>query len=137
MINPVKGRLFLDPSKQHDDMRLLRRAINKRWDIPDEFKGLIVGRLKTIITQGSDEIALKAIAEIRHLELQNQKDEHKVIDVKLALRNTDLDEIASDLGIEISVIEDASRKAGISFDSTEVDGEDREEASEGSRPTPG
>ena len=118
-------------------MRLLRRAINKRWDIPDEFKGLIVGRLKTIITQGSDEIALKAIAEIRHLELQNQKDEHKVIDVKLALRNTDLDEIASDLGIEISVIEDASRKAGISFDSTEVDGEDREEASEGSRPTPG
>jgi hypothetical protein len=124
-----KGRLFLDPAKQHDDLRLLRRAINKRWPIPEEFRGLIVGRLKTIITDGSDEIALKAIAQVRQLELQNQKDDHKAIDVELALRNTDLDAIASDLGIEVRVIEDASRKAGICIDSAEVDEEDGQEAS--------
>jgi hypothetical protein len=124
-----KGRLFLDPAKQHDDLRLLRRAINKRWPIPEEFRGLIVGRLKTIITDGSDEIALKAIAQVRQLELQNQKDDHKAIDVELALRNTDLDAIASDLGIEVRVIEDASRKAGICIDSAEIDEEDGQEAS--------
>lgn len=128
-MNSGKGRLFLDPCKQHDDLRLLRRAINKRWPIPEEFRGLIVGRLKTIITDGSDEIALKAIAQIRQLELQNQKDDHKAIDVELALRNTDLDAIASDLGIEVRVIEDASRKAGICVDPAEVDDEDGQEAS--------
>lgn len=39
-----------------------------------------MARLKAIVTEGDDEIALKAIAEARHMESQNQKDEHKKLD---------------------------------------------------------
>lgn len=38
-------------------------------------------------------------------EAQNQKDEHKVIDVSVTTRNDNLDAIAADLGIEIGFIE--------------------------------
>jgi hypothetical protein len=107
-----KGRLFLDPAKQHDDLRLLRRAIKKRWDIPDEFREVIVGRLRDIIAEGDEEIALKAIAEVRQLESQNQKDEHKLVDVSLSTRNDRLDAIAADLGIDQGLIESIAREAG-------------------------
>lgn len=49
-----RGRLLLDNEKAHDDLRLLRRAIKKRWDIPEEFRGIIVGRLREIIEGGDD-----------------------------------------------------------------------------------
>lgn len=106
-----RGRLFLDPAKQHDDLRLLRYAIKKRWEIPEAFRGLIVDRLRHVIENGDDDIALKAIAETRHLEAQNQKDEHKVIDVHVSARLNQLDALAADLGIEVSALEDATRKA--------------------------
>jgi stalled ribosome rescue protein Dom34 len=105
--------LFIDPAKQHDDLRLLRRAIKKRWEIPAEFRDVVVGRLRDLIEEGDPEIALKAIAEVRHLESQNQRDEHKVVDVSIAAGNFELDAIASDLGIEVGVVEDATRKAEI------------------------
>jgi stalled ribosome rescue protein Dom34 len=105
--------LFIDPAKQHDDLRLLRRAIKKRWEIPAEFRDVVVGRLRDLIEDGDPEIALKAIAEVRHLESQNQRDEHKVVDVSIAAGNFELDAIASDLGIEVGVVEDATRKAEI------------------------
>jgi hypothetical protein len=117
-----RGRLFLDPAKQHDDLRLLRRAIKKRWQIPDEFRDVIVGRLRDIIVEADEEVALKAIAEVRHLEAQNQKDEHKLVDVSLSARNFELDAIAADLGVEIGIVEDASRKAEICTDRIEGDG---------------
>ena len=116
-----KGRLFLDPAKQHDDLRLLRRAIKKRWQIPDEFRDVIVGRLRDIIIEADEEIALKAIAEVRHLEAQNQKDEHKIVDVSISARNFELDAIAADLGVEIGIVEDASRKAEIGVGRVESD----------------
>ena len=71
---------MIDPSKQHDDLRLLRMAVRKRWDIPEEFRRIAVQRLAEIVDGGDDEIALKAIAEARHMEAQNQKDEHAKID---------------------------------------------------------
>lgn len=108
-----RGRLFLDPAKQHDDLRLLRRAIKKRWEIPDEFRDIIVGRLRDIIETGTDDdIALKAIAEARHLEAQNQKDEHKFVDVQLHKRDAELDAIAAELGVEVHLVEDAERSRG-------------------------
>jgi hypothetical protein len=108
-----KGRLFLDPAKQHDDLRLLRRAIKKRWEIPEEFREVIVGRLRDIITEGDEEIALKAIAEVRQLESQNQRDEHKLVDVSLSTRNDRLDAIAADLGIDQGLIESIARETGV------------------------
>jgi hypothetical protein len=103
--------LFIDPAKQHDDLRLLRRAIKKRWEIPAEFRDVVVGRLRDLIEEGDPEIALKAIAEVRHLESQNQRDDHKVVDVSIAAGNFELDAIAADLGIEIGAIEAADRAA--------------------------
>jgi hypothetical protein len=117
-----KGRLFLDPAKQHDDLRLLRRAIKKRWEIPAEFRDVVVGRLRDLIAAGDPEIALKAIAEVRHLESQNQRDDHKVVDVSIAAGNFELDAIASDLGIEVGVVEDATRKAEIGTGQPQGDG---------------
>ena len=122
-----RGRLFLDPAKQHDDLRLLRMAIKKRWDIPEEFRGVIVGRLRDMIENGDDEIALKAIAEARQLESQNQKDQHKVVDVSVSERNYQLDAIASDLGLDPSVIEAVAREAGGSDRRIEVSAEDADD----------
>ena len=101
--------MFLDPAKKHDDLRLLRRAIKKRWEVPDEFRSIIVGRLREIVESGDDEIALKAIAEVRHLESQNQKDEHKLVDVQLHRKITELAEIAGEIGIDLDLVEDAER----------------------------
>ena len=107
--NAGRGRLFLDPAKQHDDLRLLRRAIKKRWEIPAEFREIIVGRLREIIESDDDEIALKAIAEARHLEAQNQKDEHKLVDVRIHHKITELAEIAGEIGVDLNLVEDAER----------------------------
>lgn len=123
-----KGRLFLDPAKQHDDLRLLRRAIKKRWEIPAEFRNVVVGRLRDLIEDGDPEIALKAIAEVRHLESQNQRDDHKVVDVSIAAGNFELDAIAADLGIEIGAIEAADRAATGGAIATQGDGRARAEA---------
>jgi hypothetical protein len=114
--------LFIDPAKQHDDLRLLRRAIKKRWEIPAEFRDVVVGRLRDLIEDGDPEIALKAIAEVRHLESQNQRDDHKVVDVSIAAGNFELDAIAADLGIEIGAIEAADRAATCGSIATQSDG---------------
>lgn len=44
-------------------------------------------------------------------EKQNQDDEHKVVDVRIANRHAELDAIAADLGIEIGLVEDAHRSS--------------------------
>jgi hypothetical protein len=106
-----RGRLLLDPAKWNDDLRLLRMANRQRWKIDDDFKDVAMARLKTIVMDGDDEIALKAIAEARHMESQNQKDEHKVVDVNVQTRHDRLDAIAIDLGLDLGLIESASREA--------------------------
>lgn len=113
------GRLFLDRERHAADIKLWRKAIRQRWNISEEFQTVALARLEKIIGNGQDdEIALKAIAELRHLMAQNQKDEHKVIDVHVQARNDELLEIASELGIEVSVIEHASRQADSGSGST-------------------
>lgn len=104
-----RGRLFLDQAKQHDDLRLLRRAIKKRWEIPDDFRSTILSRLQAIVEGEDDEMALKAIAETRALEAQNQKDEHKIVDVRIHRKLSELAGIAADLGIEVDLVADAER----------------------------
>jgi hypothetical protein len=44
-------------------------------------------------------------------ESQNQRDDHKVVDVSIATRHDELDAIAADLGIEIGLVEAADRAA--------------------------
>lgn len=107
-----RGRLLLDPAKQHDDLRLLRMAVRKRWDIPEEFRVIAIERLQKIVEGDDDEIAMKAIAEARHMESQNQKDEHKIVDVQAQREHDRLDVIASELGIDQGLIESVAREAG-------------------------
>jgi HD-like signal output (HDOD) protein len=69
--------LFLDRAKLHDDIRLLGKALKQRWEIPEEFRQVIMSRLRDMIESSpDDEIVLKAIVQIRNMESQNQKDEH-------------------------------------------------------------
>ena len=108
----AESRLLLDNKKQRDDLRLLHMAARKRWNIPDHVRQKIVERLTDIVDGEDDELSIKAIAEFRHLESQNQKDEHKLIDVNAATRDAELSAIAADLGIDPSLIIDATIEAG-------------------------
>ena len=100
MIETGKGRLLLDRAKWHDDIRLLHVAMKRRWEIDDDFREIIVSRLKDVIQLGDDEIALKAIAESRHMEAQNQRDEHKALD---EFSNRVL-ELADRFGIDVTAL---------------------------------
>ena len=118
------GRLFLDPAKQHDDLRLWRRAIKQRWPINDNFKLVAIRRLQDIVAGQDDELALKAIAETRQMISQNQKDDHKVVDVRVTTRHDELSAIAADLGIEVSALPHAeAESSGGSPGIAEQDGE--------------
>lgn len=113
---------MIDPEKQHDDLRLLSVARRNRWDVPQDFRAEIINRLKAIVTEGDDEIALKAIAEVRHLEAQNQKDDHKVVDVNVQQYNDQLDSIAAELGIPPGLILDATAESGGADNGTQANG---------------
>lgn len=92
-----RGSFLLDKSKTHDDLRMLQMSIKKRWDIPEDFRSVIIERLRYLIETGDDdELALKAIGQVRLLESQNQKDEHKDLD---EFSNRVL-QLANRLGIE-------------------------------------
>lgn len=56
---------------------------------------------------------------VLEMEAQNQKDEHKVIDVRVVTRNHQLPGIAAELGVDISLIESAARNANISLSGAE------------------
>ena len=74
--------------------------MKRRWDISEDFRDTIVDRLRDIVTNGDDEIALKAIAQARNMEAQNQKDEHKQLD-EFSQR---IISIANQLGIDLAAI---------------------------------
>lgn len=106
-----KGRLFLDRSKLHDDLRLLGTALKRRWDISEDFRDTIVDRLRDIVSNGDDEIALKAIVQARNMEAQNQRDEHKQLD-EFSQRIITL---ATRLGVDLTPLgigDQASERAG-------------------------
>ena len=117
------NRLLLDESKQHDDLRLIHRAMKQRWEIPNATRKLVMERITSIIEHGADDIALKAIGEIRQMEAQNQKDEHKVVDIGLQLKDDDVVAIAAELGIDAGVIIDAARLADGDIESVEAETE--------------
>jgi hypothetical protein len=95
------GRLFLDRAKLHDDLRLLGVALTRRWDIGDEFKEVIIDRLQSIIIHSEDdEIALKAIGQVRQMEAQNQRDEHAHMNEFLQ----NAIELAKQCGIDVTVL---------------------------------
>jgi cell division protein FtsX len=85
-------------------------------------------RLKTIervvyLRDNADDEAVQmaAVRAIVSMVAQNQKDEHKVIDVRVVTRNDQYDAIAAELGIAPDLIEHAARQADILAGRTEED----------------
>ena len=56
---------------------------------------------------------------VLEMEAQNQRDQHKVIDVRVVTRNDQLPGIAAELGVDFSLVESAARNAIGSTDSTQ------------------
>jgi hypothetical protein len=96
------------------EARLYGRAIKSRWDVPQETKQIVIETLTEIATDQSlkESARVSACNAIIAAESQNQKDEHKVVDIGIAKRNAELDAIASDLGIDPRLILDAERASG-------------------------
>jgi hypothetical protein len=70
-------------------------------------------RLACILEAGDDDIALKAIGELRQMEAQNQKDEHKFADIiAVQQQHARVDAIANELGVDQRLILDATATSG-------------------------
>ena len=102
----------------------MARALEQRWPISDKVRKAIVGRLVQIVADpaSSPREVTAAAKALLAAESQNQSDEHKLVDVSLSTKNFELDAIASDLGIEVGVVEDATRKAEIGTSQPQSDG---------------
>jgi len=107
--------------------RMEAKAMQQRWPIRDEYREAVIKRnMKIILNPNSSERAVAAASKVMlAAEAQNQSDEHKVIDVRVITRNDELAGIAADLGIEISLVEDAEREADLGFGRTQAEGQPR------------
>ena len=93
--------------------RLYGRAV-RRWDVPDKEKAGVLETLFELAQNGIEESTrIAACRAIIAAESQNQKDEHKIVDVHIQQEHARLDEVASELGIEVDFIEAVARKAGV------------------------
>jgi hypothetical protein len=94
------------------DTRMMERALTQRWPIKPEYRELIVKRMLRIIAdpKSSPREVTSATKALLAAESQNQADEHKVVDLHVSTRHDQLDAIAADLGIEISLISNAEGK---------------------------
>jgi hypothetical protein len=106
------------------ETRMMARALTQRWPLSPEYKTIIVKQLMKVIAdpKSSPREKTSAAKALMAAEAQNQADEHKLVDVSLSTRNFELDAIAADLGVEIGIVEDASRKAEIGTGRVEGDG---------------
>jgi hypothetical protein len=93
------------------DARLLEMAIRRRWNVPAE----LAERTVVELLQSEDErIRARALGIAVIMEGQNQKDEHKLIDVSnasLQLGDDSILRIAEETGLSAEAIRDANRKS--------------------------
>ena len=89
-----------------------------RWNT-SELREAMLENLEEDLRSDDPRIRNAARKIVVTMEAQNQKDEHKVIDVRVSTRHDQLSRIAADLGIEVGAIEDAARKADCGIGSVE------------------
>jgi hypothetical protein len=113
------------------ETRLEARAIEQRWAMSPEMRKAVINRLLKVVADPTSKKreVIAAAKALMAAEKQNQDDEHKVVDIEIQTRNAQLDSIAADLGIEISVIEDAERQSSSNFARIEEATSDDEEES--------
>jgi hypothetical protein len=107
------------------EARLINRAVRNRWEIPAEEMQKTIERVVYLRDNADDEaVQMAAVRAIVSMVGQNQKDEHKVIDVRVQTRHDELAGIAADLGIEVGALEDAARQADCSIGGIESQGDE-------------
>ena len=98
----------------YEEARLINRAARNRWDVPPDEMAKTIERVCYLRDNALDESTqMMAVRAIVSMVGQNQKDEHKVIDVRVVTRNDQFDAIAAELGITPDLIEHAARQADI------------------------
>ena len=92
---------------------MMAKAIEQRWGMTPERREIVLETLFEVLQdkQASRRERLAAASGLLSAEKQNQADDHKLVDIQLSLRNSELDAIASDLGLDVGLIEDAARAA--------------------------
>jgi hypothetical protein len=90
---------------------MIEQAVKNRW-LTDDLKADAIAAIRRGLTSGDDRAEQSAVRSLVAMEAQNQKDQHKVVDVNLATRHDQLSGIAADLGIEIGVISNAESESG-------------------------
>lgn len=90
------------------DLLLLERAVKQRWKIN---RDKAADEVNALLSSTDERIKARALAIAVAMESQNQKDEHKVLDVRVQIRHDQLPGIAADLGVDFALVEDAARKA--------------------------
>tara|TARA_R110000823_G_scaffold303153_1_gene424487 strand:+ start:1473 stop:1802 length:330 start_codon:yes stop_codon:yes gene_type:complete len=100
----------------------MAKAIEQRWPISEEYRKAIISRMVRIAvdSKSSNREATAAAKAVMAAELQNQADEHKVIDVRVQTRHDELAGIAADLGIEVGAIEDATQQTDCGISGTQI-----------------
>lgn len=93
------------------EMRMIESAI-RRFPTELLIQKAVEATLRGL-QSGDPRAEATAVRNVIAMEAMNQKDEHKVIDVRVTTRHDQLAGIAADLGIEVGLIEDAARQADI------------------------
>ena len=107
------------------EARLINRAVVNRWNIPAAEMEKTIQRVVYLRDNANDEaVQMAAVRATVSMVGQNQKDEHKVIDVRVQTRHDELAGIAADLGIEVGAIEDATRQADCGIGGIESQGDE-------------
>lgn len=90
----------------------MARALQQRWPLTAEQRDRVIGMLLGVIDDpvASHREKTSAARALLSAESQNQADEHKVLD-GVTDRNSQLSKIAIDLGIDPSLIVDATGQA--------------------------
>jgi hypothetical protein len=95
------------------DIRMIQKAFEQRWAIRPDYKAALLKRMMLIVADpnSTPREATAAAKALIAAEKQNQDDEHKFLDLTVQTRSIELDELAIELGIEVSAIEDAERES--------------------------
>jgi hypothetical protein len=105
----------------------VERAVKQRW-ITDDLKPSVLDTIRDALQSQDERVRIRAAKIVIDMESQNQKDEHKVIDVNVATRHDHLSAIAADLGIEVSLIANAAREADSGSSGSDAEAEAAEAA---------
>ena len=101
----MSDSLFQSEFKIHKDLGLLSRALKNRWNIdPEKLKG--VAEVAVQLTKHPDErIAIKACQVVAAMAAQEQKDDHKYLDMVSASQRSERPSVTSYTQIQVGDLE--------------------------------